>query len=114
MLTPGYVYILTNASKTVLYVGVTSNLIQRIWEHKHEVYKDSFTAKYKVHILLYYEVYTWIGDAIKREKQIKGWNRGKKNALISKKNPDWQELQLDPSSRIPIFDRDAPQDDGTG
>ena len=108
----GYVYILTNASKTVLYVGVTSNLVQRIWQHQQKKYADSFTAKYNVDILIYYEVYTCIGDAIKREKEIKGWRRTKKDALIKIENPWWEALQIDPSSRFPICDRDAPQDDG--
>ncbi len=93
MYKPGYVYILTNASKTMLYVGVTTNLAQRIWQHKQKIHPNSFTAKFNIHVLVYYEVYTSIGDAIKREKEIKGWKRSKKNALILTKNPRWETLQ---------------------
>jgi len=93
MYKPGYVYILTNASKTMLYVGVTSNLPQRIWQHKQKLYRNSFTAKYNIYALIYYECYTSIEDAIKREKEIKGWRRSKKNALIHAKNPGWETLQ---------------------
>jgi len=93
MYKPGYVYILTNASKTMLYVGVTTNLAQRIWQHKQKIHPNSFTAKFNINVLVYYEVYTSIGDAIKREKEIKGWKRSKKNALILTKNPRWETLQ---------------------
>jgi putative endonuclease len=89
----GYVYILTNVSKTMLYVGVTSNLTQRIWQHKQKIHHNSFTAKFNIHLLVYYEFYTSIGDAIKREKEIKGWRRSKKNALIQTENPKWETLQ---------------------
>lgn len=92
MYKPGYVYILTNASKTMLYVGVTSNLSQRIWQHKHKIYSNSFTTKFNIHVLIYYEVYTCIEDAIKREKEIKGWKRSKKDALIRTKKPKWEAL----------------------
>ncbi|MBW0177637.1 GIY-YIG nuclease family protein [Sediminibacterium sp.] len=92
MYKPGYVYILTNASKTMLYVGVTSNLPQRIWRHKQKTYHNSYTAKYNIHELIYYEFYTSIEEAIKREKEIKGWKRSKKNALINTKNPKWETL----------------------
>ncbi len=93
MYKPGYVYILTNAAKTMLYVGVTSNLPQRIWQHKQKMYPHSFTAKFNIHLLIYYEAYTCMGDAIKREKEIKGWKRSKKNTLIKTKNPNWEILQ---------------------
>ncbi|MFZ6024038.1 MAG: GIY-YIG nuclease family protein [Bacteroidota bacterium] len=89
----GYVYILTNVSKTMLYVGVTSNLTQRIWQHKQKIYPNCFTTKFNIHLLVYCEVHTSIGDAIKREKEIKGWKRSKKNALIQTKNPKWETLQ---------------------
>jgi putative endonuclease len=92
----GYVYILTNPAKTMLYVGVTSNLLQRIAQHKKKVYPNSYTAKLNIHLLIYYETYTFIGDAIKREKEIKGWVRRKKEALIKTKNPNWEPINLSP------------------
>lgn len=87
----GYVYILTNKAKTVLYTGVTLDLVARIWQHKNKVYKG-FTSKYNVDILVYYEMTDLIIDAIAREKQIKGGSRAKKIALINSINPDWVDL----------------------
>ncbi len=75
-------------------MGVTSNLRQRIKEHKQKKYSNSFTAKYKVDVLIYYEVYISIVAAIGREKEIKGWTRKKKEALIKVKNPQWNELLI--------------------
>jgi putative endonuclease len=92
----GYVYILTDPAKTFLYVGVTSNLVQRIAQHKNKVYPNSYTAKLNIHVLIYYEIHTFIGDAIKREKEIKGWVRRKKEALIKTKNPNWEPINLSP------------------
>ncbi|TDS18570.1 putative endonuclease [Maribacter caenipelagi] len=89
---PGYVYILTNKNNTTLYVGVTVNLGERIQQHKNKHDKKSFTARYNVDKLVYYEAFQEIGDAIAREKQIKAGNRAKKIALIEKKNPDWEDL----------------------
>ena len=83
----------------MLYIGVTSNLSQRIWQHKRKIYPNSFTAKHNIHELIYYETYTSIVDAIKREKEIKGWRRSKKNALINKKNPKWETLAYPPLRR---------------
>ena len=91
----GYVYMLTNKRNSVLYVGVTSNLIRRIWEHKSGVYKKSFTHRYNVHKLVYYEVYDLVIDAIAREKQLKNWQRDWKIALIEKHNPAWADLYDD-------------------
>ncbi len=82
-----YVYILTNKNKTVLYTGVTNSLEQRIWEHYQG--KDSFTARYNAHFLLFYEEHKYIKNAIAREKEIKGWTRVKKEALIKAFNPDY-------------------------
>ncbi len=82
------VYILTNVNKTVLYVGVTDDLERRIREHS-EGGSNSFTARYKVTNLIYYEVYTDIRSAIAREKEIKGWRREKKELLIEQMNPLW-------------------------
>ena len=77
-----YVYILTNRSHSVLYTGVTNNLIRRIYEHKNNADPNSFTAKYRVHKLVHFEETGDINEAIKREKQIKSWSREKKIALI--------------------------------
>ena len=72
-----YVYILSNVTNTAIYTGVTKDLVKRVYEHKHELDAESFTAKYKIHKLVYYEVTNDIEDAIAREKQIKGWNRAR-------------------------------------
>ena len=88
-----YVYILASINK-VLYVGVTGNLGQRLIQHRHPVNKNSFTARYRVTRLVYYEEYTRVVDAIAREKEIKAWGRSKKLTLISTLNPEWHELAL--------------------
>ena len=87
-----YVYILTNTHKTVLYTGVTNDLIRRVFEHKNHLDKGSFTARYNVEYLVYYEETSDVEAAIEREKQIKGWNRKRKNKLIESKNPNWEDL----------------------
>ncbi len=87
-----FVYLLTNANKNVLYTGVTSDLRKRVWEHKNHVDKDSFTARYNVELLVYYESTSDVKAAIEREKQIKGWNRRRKDKLIASKNPNWDDL----------------------
>jgi putative endonuclease len=83
-----YVYILTNKAKTVLYTGVTNNL--KIWlqQHKESLNPNSFTAKYNVHYLLYYEKFTWIQIAIAEEKEINGWKKDNKISLIKTINPE--------------------------
>ena len=86
-----YVYILTNATHTVLYVGVTSRLSQRIYMHRQGVV-EGFTASYFVKQLVYYEVHQDILHAIKREKQLKRWRRAWKERLISNFNPHWNDL----------------------
>ena len=88
----GYVYILTNKNKTTLYIGVTSDLCRRIYEHKNHLIKDSFTDKYNLEHCIYFEEFSYIGLAIQREKEIKKWNRQKKEDLINKKNPRWEVL----------------------
>lgn len=85
-----FVYIMTNKSGT-LYTGVTNNLERRIYEHKHHLV-DGFTKKYKIDKLVYFEETNDINAAILREKQIKGWLRKKKVALIESMNPDWRDL----------------------
>lgn len=85
-----YVYIMTNRSKT-LYTGVTNDLMRRVYEHKNKMI-DGFTKKYNIINLVYYEETNDIQTAIAREKQIKGWLRGKKIALIESVNPKWNDL----------------------
>ena len=87
-----YVYMLTNATGTVLYTGVTNDLIRRVYEHKTNADPNSFTAKYTVHKLVYFEETSSRYEAISREKQIKGWSRKKKNQLVETRNPKWDEL----------------------
>ena len=88
----GYVYILTNKWKTVLYVGVTSSLATRLTEHKEKIHPESFTAKYQCDILVYYKGFHHIEEAIDEEKRLKGLSRTKKIAIIEKLNPDWDDL----------------------
>jgi len=87
-----YVYILSNDHKNVIYTGVTNDLMKRVYEHKNHLDKGSFTSKYNVENLVYYEVTTDIDSAIAREKQIKGWNRKRKDRLIETENPNWNDL----------------------
>ena len=89
---PGFIYILTNKNNTTLYVGVTSHIVQRINQHKDKIFPESFSAKYNLNKLVYYEAFQEIGDAIGREKQIKGGSRRKKLDLINSKNPEWKDL----------------------
>ena len=87
-----YIYILSNNHNNVLYTGVTNDLIRRVYEHKHHMDKSSFTAKYNVEKLVYYEVTSDVEAAISREKQIKGWNRKRKDKLIKSMNPEWKDI----------------------
>lgn len=87
-----YVYIMTNDNNTVLYTGVTSNLIGRVKEHKENLHPESFTARYNIRKLVYYESFESIVEAIKREKQIKAGSRKKKLDLINGSNPEWTDL----------------------
>lgn len=89
---PGFVYILTNKHNTTLYVGVTSDIIKRITQHKEKQYPKSFTTRFNLDKLVYYEAFQMIGDAIAREKQLKAGSRAKKVALIQSINPDWKDL----------------------
>ena len=86
-----YVYILSNWDDSVLYIGVTNDLTRRLYEHRSHL-ADGFTARYNVHKLVYFEYTNDVRSAIDREKQLKGWRRDKKNALISKANPEWIDL----------------------
>jgi len=86
-----FVYILSNFKRNVLYTGVTSNLLRRVWEHKEGIV-EGFTNDYQVHDLLYFETFDDPKTAIAREKQIKNWTRRKKNVLIAKQNPTLKDL----------------------
>jgi len=83
-----YIYILTNTNYTVLYTGVTNDLVRRVFEHEKKILKG-FTSKYNVDKLIYFEIFDFIDLAIKREKQIKGYSRKKKLELIDSLNPKW-------------------------
>ena len=85
-----YVYILTNKTNDVIYIGVTNDIRRRLCEHKNEQI-DGFTKKYHIHKLVYFEEYSEINHAIRREKQLKRWSRIKKNILIESKNPNWDD-----------------------
>ena len=89
------VYIMTNRHHSVLYVGVTSDIGERVMQHKDGVHPSAFTSRYNVCRLLYYELTNDIQTAICREKQIKGWKRSKKIALIESENPEWKDLAKD-------------------
>jgi putative endonuclease len=86
-----YVYILASRKKGTLYIGVTSNLVKRIYEHKHDL-AEGFTKQHKVHSLVHFEITESIESAIAREKKLKKWNRDWKIRLIEKSNPDWRDL----------------------
>ena len=88
----GYVYILTNKRKSALYVGVTADLKRRIWEHKNKIEPKSFTAKYNCDILVYYNGFHSIEEAINEEKRIKAGSRKRKLELIFDMNPKWIDL----------------------
>ena len=87
-----YVYILSNTTGTTIYVGITNDLVRRVYEHKHKADPGSFTAKYDIQKLVYYEYTPDVRSAIEWEKQIKGWNRARKNKLVEKQNPKWEDL----------------------
>ena len=87
-----YVYILASQNNTTIYTGVTNDLYRRVYEHRQNVDPKSFTARYHVHKLVYFEDTGDIRAAIEREKQIKSWNRARKNKLINTNNPDWADL----------------------
>ncbi len=87
----GYIYIMTNPNNTVLYTGVTSDLIGRVYQHKNKMIQG-FASKYNIIKLVYYETCDEIRVAIAREKQIKSGSRAKKIALVNKMNPDWNDL----------------------
>jgi len=87
-----YVYILSNDTDVAIYTGVTNNLLRRVYEHKNNLEPSSFTAKYNIHKLVYFEETSDIRAAVEREKQIKSWNRKRKNQLVETLNPKWEDL----------------------
>jgi len=101
-----YVYILASKRNGTLYIGVTNNLERRMWEHKSGTVKG-FTEKYGVYVLVYYEWFTNIEEAIKREKRLKKWNRAWKVKLIENRNPQWIDLSS-VGYRFPIADPGFP------
>lgn len=87
----GFVYMMSNKQDGVLYIGVTSDIVKRVYEHKNSLV-DGFTKQYNLKNLVYYEVYDEIEEAIKREKQLKNWHRKWKVELVNKQNPKWEDL----------------------
>ena len=88
-----FVYIVASRSRA-LYIGVTNDLLRRVSEHRQGA-ADCFTAKYRIHRLVYFERFQYVGNAISREKQLKGWLRSRKVELISASNPTWEDLYLE-------------------
>ena len=88
-----YIYIISNWNNKVIYIGVTSDIVKRIYQHKHKFFKG-FSNKYNLNKLVYYEHFTDINFAIRREKEIKKWRREKKNKLIENMNKEWIDLSL--------------------
>ena len=86
-----YVYIMTNQKRGTLYIGVTSDLVRRVYEHKNGLV-DGFTKKYELHRLVYYEIVGCAEEAIQREKRLKKWRRASKIELIENANPEWEDL----------------------
>jgi putative endonuclease len=87
-----YVYILTSATRRPLYTGVTNSVVGRTDQHKQKIVENSYTARYNLSRLVYFEQYQYVRDAIRREKQLKNWSRKKKIALIEVMNPKWDDL----------------------
>jgi len=88
-----YVYAMTNWNNEVLYIGMTSNLEKRLYEHEQKLV-EGFTEKYNVNKLVYFETTNSVLSAVERERQLKGWTRKKKDQLIEKVNPNWNELKI--------------------
>ena len=89
-----YVYIMASKRNGTVYIGVTSNIIKRVWEHKNKVV-EGFSSKYNINLLVYYEIHPNAESAILREKQLKKWERKWKIRLIEEKNPTWKDLYED-------------------
>jgi putative endonuclease len=88
----GYFYIMTNAHNSVLYCGATTDLYNRVVEHRNGIFRNSFTSRYNINKLVYFETYTFASDAFQREKQMKAGSRKKKVDLIMSRNPQWEDL----------------------
>jgi len=99
-----YVYMMTNKSRAVLYTGVTNGLMKRSWQHREKT-TEGFTSRYNCTRLVYYESFRDIGNAIAREKEIKGWRREKKNNLVESLNPTWGDLSASLLGLPPPKDR---------
>ena len=99
-----YIYILTNKNNSVLYTGVTNDLVRRCFEHKRKLIKG-FTEKYNVDKLVYFESFDYVDMAIQREKQIKGYSRQKKHKLINGFNPLWKDLYDNGSIIVPVKEK---------
>ena len=91
---PSYVYMLASAPFGTLYIGVTTDLVRRVWQHREDAV-DSFSEKYGTHMLVWFETHTDVLAAITREKHLKKWKRSWKLALIAETNPGWRDLYLD-------------------
>jgi putative endonuclease len=91
---PAYVYILASSRNGTLYVGVTTDLVKRVWKHKNKL-AEGFTKKYSIDKLVYYELHQSITEAIRREKRLKSWKRQWKLSLIEEGNPNWRDLYED-------------------
>jgi enoyl-CoA hydratase/carnithine racemase/predicted GIY-YIG superfamily endonuclease len=94
-----YVYIMAG-HRRALYIGVTSKLEHRVWQHKHDVFPEGFSAHYRIHKLVYFETYSDVSTAIAREKELKGWLRSRKVALINTTNPKWRDLSTEWGKKI--------------
>lgn len=90
-----YVYIVTNKTRSTLYIGVTNDLLVRVWQHRAGERPGTFSQRYHCAHLVFFEHYREVRDAISREKQLKGWRRAKKNTLIATLNPQWEDLAAD-------------------
>ena len=88
----GFIYFMTNKNRTTIYIGVTNDLQRRVMEHRNHINKNSFSDKYNLEFCVYYEYHLSIEQAIERETQLKKWNRKKKETLINRVNPQWDDL----------------------
>ncbi len=88
----GFIYIMTNKNKTVLYIGVTNDICRRVYEHRNHLIKGSFSDRYNLEYCIYYEQFPDIETAIRREKELKSLTRNKKESLINEKNPGWEAV----------------------
>jgi putative endonuclease len=100
-----YVYILTSSSRRALYIGITNDIYIRVMQHRNpDAGSDSFTAKYRVTRLVYVEVFKDVRNAIAREKELKGWTRNRKNALVQSANPGWRDLAEGWGEKFPTLE----------